>query len=173
MLTTCADTSRISACSKAASHVCIQRCTVAPSGKLLFMDFHCTVHIMSTCLLPCAALYVCQFVFEISSCFSYTVLCVQALSALLWRPLASHTFRPTWNSIHQTGGKVTVFAGTVAVSLGIHVSGIGWPYYILHAFVVGCFLIPAALQNPVSKRKVSLLAKCSDVLSSHCEQALA
>ena len=48
------------------------------------MDFRCTVHIVSTCSRPCAALYVCQFGLQIPSCFSHTrALCAGSISAAL------------------------------------------------------------------------------------------
>lgn len=40
--------------------------------------------------------------------------------------------------------------------LGIHVAGVGWPYFVLHALLVGAFLIPAAMLQPVSKKQVCL-----------------
>ena len=75
-------------------------------------------------------------------------LVVQAVSTLLWRPLGNHTFRPTWNALHKTWGRVTMAAGFIAVNLGIWVAGIGWPYYLLFAVQVGGILGVAALQQP-------------------------
>lgn len=94
-------------------------------------------------------------------------MCLQALSALLWRPLAGHSFRPTWNSIHHNAARATMAAGIVAVQLGIHVAGVGWPYYILFAFLAGCFLIPAALLKPVSKKKVCCWPLCTCMMFLH------
>ncbi len=74
--------------------------------------------------------------------------CLQAISTLLWRPLGSHSFRPTWNVLHQTWGKATMAVGSVALCLGIWVAGVGWPYYALYAVQVGGILGMASLQKP-------------------------
>lgn len=91
----------------------------------------------------------------------------QALSALLWRPLAGHSLRPSWNSIHHSWARVTFVAGVIAVCLGIHVAGVGWPYFVLHALLVGAFLIPAAVLQPVSKKQSPIQASNGRQTNGH------
>ena len=79
---------------------------------------------------------------------------LQALSALLWRPLGSHSFRPTWNKVHANWGKATMAVGATAVCLGIHVAGVGWPWYLLYAFLTGSILGAAYYMDPLRSKKV-------------------
>lgn len=73
---------------------------------------------------------------------------VQAVSTLLWRPLGNHSFRSSWNAMHQTWGMATMTVGFVAVNLGIWVAGVGWPYYLLFALEVTVILGFTSLQKP-------------------------
>ena len=82
------------------------------------------------------------------------VCCLQALSALLWRPHSGHSLKPTWNKVHINWGKATMAVGATAVCLGIYVSGVGWPWYLMFAFSTGSILGAAYYIDPLSSKKV-------------------
>lgn len=44
--------------------------------------------------------------------------------------------------------------GATAVCLGIHVSGVGWPWYLMFAFQSGTILGAAYYIDPTSAKKV-------------------
>lgn len=93
---------------------------------------------------------------KLHKAFGYTALsfiCVQALSALLWRPHSGHRLKATWNKAHVNWGKATMAFGATAVCLGIHVSGVGWPWYLMFAFPTGSILGAAYYIDPLSSKK--------------------
>ncbi|KAL3160652.1 hypothetical protein ABBQ32_010572 [Trebouxia sp. C0010 RCD-2024] len=84
-----------------------------------------------------------------------TFICLQALSALLWRPHGSHSFKPTWNKVHAKWGKATMAVGATAVCLGIHVAGVGWPWYLVYALLTGSILGTAYYMDPLKYKKAA------------------
>ena len=89
-----------------------------------------------------------------------TAHCLQALSALLWRPHGSHSFKPTWNKVHAKWGKATMAVGANAVCLGIHVAGVGWPWYFVFALQAGTILGAAFYIKPLNSIKKVNAAVC-------------
>lgn len=115
-------------------------CLLQVQGRLASVH-HCTTPLLQpipfiTCLLTIAAC------------------CLQALSALLWRPHDGHSLKPTWNKVHINWGKATMAFGATAVCLGIHVSGVGWPWYLMFAISAGTILGAAYYIDPMSSKKV-------------------
>lgn len=84
-----------------------------------------------------------------------TFISLQALSALLWRPHGSHSFKPTWNKVHTNLGKATMAVGATAVCLGIHIAGVGWPWYLVFALQTGSILGAAYFMDPMNSNKAS------------------
>lgn len=60
--------------------------------------------------------------------------------------------------------------GATTVCLGIHVAGVGWPWYLVYALVAGSVLGTAYYMDPLKYKKVQasmLLSLCTTQVFSH------
>ena len=97
---------------------------------------------------------------------------LQALSALLWRPHDNNSSKPTWNKLHINWGKATMALGATAVCLGIHVSGVGWPWYLLFASQTGTILGAAYYIDPMNSNK-KVRVRTASAVSHDCNTGFA
>lgn len=96
----------------------------------------------------------------------------QALSALLWRPHGNNSYKPTWNTLHINWGKATMAVGATAACLGIHVSGVGWPWYLVFASQTGTILGAAYYIDPMNSLK-KVRVRTVSAMSSDCATGFA
>ena len=63
--------------------------------------------------------------------------------------------------MHINWGKATMAVGFTAVNLGIHVAGVGWPWYLIFAAQSGTILGAAYYTDPMnSRQKVGTICAC-------------
>lgn len=62
--------------------------------------------------------------------------------------------------------------GTVAVFFGIHIAGVGWPYYPLHILLMAVFLFaPAAfVSSPVKQVRCCVMLQVLCIAAAPCAQ---
>lgn len=74
---------------------------------------------------------------------------IQAVTALIWRPLKAHRLRGVWDVGHHWLGRAAFALSIAAIFTGIHIAAVGWGYYVAYAATLAMFLLIMAMKDVI------------------------